>query len=70
MPVRQMNLNAMLANEDWHGNNAAFTCPCCDRVFVVSGFLQDGVRRCPHCGLSEGRVQGGRQSGGTAEIEW
>jgi len=70
MAVRQMNRDNMLANEDWAGNNAAFTCPSCGRVFIVSGLIHRGTRRCPHCDRSEGRVEGGRESGGTAEIEW
>jgi len=70
MPIQQMDPNNMRPNEDWEGNNAAFTCPCCEYVFIVSGVIHRGRRRCPNCDLSEGRVQGGRKGGGTAEIEW
>ena len=37
---------------DCHGNNCAVVCPRCSRPFVVSGFLNKGVRACPHCGQS------------------
>ncbi|MDP2684982.1 MAG: hypothetical protein Q8P20_08175 [bacterium] len=32
-----------------YGNNAAITCPGCSKVFVVSGFLNNGERECPDC---------------------
>jgi len=59
-------------NEDWEGNNVAFTCPLCNKVFIVSGapIIHNGVRKCPGCGKSTGHVEGGRKSRGRAWIEW
>lgn len=59
-------------DEERYGNNAAFTCPICGRVFLVSGLLREpggepGERRCPGpgCGKSVARIQGT-----VATIEW
>ncbi len=57
-------------NCDWLGNNAAFTCPVCQRVFVVSAMLHRNGRLCPGCGKSTGHVRGGRNTGGEAFVEW
>jgi len=57
-------------NCDWVGNNAAFTCPVCGRVFVVSGMLHRDGRLCPCCHKATGHVAGGRDSGGEAFVEW
>jgi predicted RNA-binding Zn-ribbon protein involved in translation (DUF1610 family) len=57
-------------DEDWEGNNAAFTCPICGKVFIVSAQLHGGGRSCPGCGKSVGRCDGGKKSGGTASLEW
>ncbi len=38
---------------DCHGNNCAVMCPKCDKAYVVSGFLNKGIRSCPHCGGSK-----------------
>jgi hypothetical protein len=59
-------------DEDWEGNNAAFTCSLCKKVFIVSGAqnIHGGVRKCPGCGRSTGTVNGGRKSSGTAAIIW
>jgi predicted RNA-binding Zn-ribbon protein involved in translation (DUF1610 family) len=61
-------------DEDWEGNNAAFTCPVCGKVFIVSAMqnVHNGQRTCPNpaCGHSVGHVTGGRKNGGTAYIEW
>lgn len=57
-------------DEDWDGNNAAFTCPLCGKVFIVSQLLHKGVRSCPKCKKSKGHCTGGRKSGGKAFIEW
>jgi len=37
---------------DCHGNAAAVLCPCCKKAYVISGFLNKGIRSCPHCGKS------------------
>ena len=66
---------------DWEGSNAAFKCPSCGSVFLVSGFVHaigpipkggtpKGKRACPKCGKSVARIEGGRDSGGKAWIEW
>ena len=57
-------------DHDWEGNNAAFTCPKCGKVFVVSGMLHQDGRKCPKCQKSTGHVKGGKQSGGSARIDW
>jgi hypothetical protein len=38
---------------DCHGNNCAVICPCCRKAYLISGFLNKGVRSCPHCGKSK-----------------
>jgi len=64
---------------DYVGNNAAFTCPACAQVFLVSAALhptpggqqgRDGRRKCPGCGKSEGNVSGGAKSAGSAWIDY
>jgi len=55
---------------DWVGNNAAFTCPFCRRVFIVSAMLHRNGRPCPGCERCTGHVIGGRNTGGEAFIEW
>jgi hypothetical protein len=68
MPVRTIDRNSIKQDEDWEGNNAAFTCPLCKKVFLVSGLLHGGRRACPNpkCGKSAGWIRGGKASGGTA----
>ena len=77
MPSRNLDPNNLPHDEDWEGNNAAFKCPSCEEVFIVSNTRmhvgpngEKGFRRCPTCGNSTGHVTGGRKSGGTAWIEW
>jgi len=55
---------------DYVGNNAAFTCPICMKVFIVSGLIHKGKRKCPGCGKSVGYVHGGQKAGGTAYLEY
>jgi len=45
----------LAGNEDWLGNNIAFTCQACSKVVVVSGMLNKEGRSCP-CGKSKGCV--------------
>jgi uncharacterized protein (DUF983 family) len=48
-------------NEHVHdiwGNNAAVSCPECGRIFIVSGFLNKGERKCPNCGKSRAFFDG------------
>ena len=58
MPARTIDRNAIRLDEDWEGNNAAFTCPLCKIVFLVSGLLHGGRRTCPNpkCGKSTGKT--------------
>ena len=60
------------ADADWEGYNAAFTCPVCSKVFLVSSFNNAGVlgRHCPGCGKSTGYVTGSAAKDGEARIEW
>ena len=55
---------------DWHGNNAAFTCPVpkCGQIFIVSAIIHRSGRDCPRCGKSRGMVRGGMKSRGTASL--
>lgn len=68
--VKHIDRNAIGHDQDWEGNNAAFTCPSCKKVFIVSALMHEGHRVCPNCGKSTGRVHGGKQTGGSASIEW
>jgi Zn finger protein HypA/HybF involved in hydrogenase expression len=70
MAIRSIDPEAQARDEDWEGNNAAFTCPVCGKVFIVSSHMHDGKRKCPSCGKSTGHVVGGKKSEGTAKIEW
>ncbi len=70
MPSRNLDANLLGRNEDWVGNNVAFRCPECDKVFIVSDHIHKGQRECPACGKSVGRVKGGKESGGEASLEW
>ena len=54
---------------DWLGNNAAFVCPGCNHVFIVTragGTMLDkrqekqGERVCPVCKKYKARITGGR----------
>ena len=76
MPVKHLKSDALGQDEDWEGDNAAFRCPPCGKVFIVSDTRmhvgpqnEKGYRKCPGCENSIGRVSGGRKSGGSASIE-
>jgi len=77
MTIKTLNPDELEHNEDWEGNNAAFVCPLCGKVFIVSNTRmhmspqkEKGYRKCPYCFKSIGRITGGRKSGGSASIEW
>ena len=77
MPTKTLMPGDLGQDEDWEGNNAAFKCPLCQKIFIVSDTRmhvspegEKGYRKCPSCGKSIGRVTGGRKSEGTASIEW
>jgi hypothetical protein len=63
------DFNPASHDEDWIGNNAAFRCDNCTRVYVVSGFLHPRGRPCPFCETTAAHVEGGRGDGGSAWIE-
>jgi hypothetical protein len=65
---RSLDPNQLAISEDWCGNNAAFTCPMCSQVFIVSAVLNRHGRASPGCGKSTGFVTGRKDSGGTATI--
>ena len=70
MQIRRLDSMNLKKEEDWEGNNAAFTCPKCEKVFIVSAIIHRHGRQCPACGKSIGRVKGGRKSDGIANIQW
>jgi Zn finger protein HypA/HybF involved in hydrogenase expression len=72
MNQRHLDADHLMENEDWEGNNAAFSCPLCSKVFIVSGAknMHGGRRICPGCRKSEARIEGGKKSGGRAWISW
>ena len=70
MSKRELNPSNLQHNEDWEGNNAAFLCPHCGKVYLVSQLIHKGERKCPNCSKSVARIIGGRESGGKASIEW
>src|ERR1017187_764990 len=69
MKTKKLNARQPGLKADWLGNNAAFECPVCGKVYLVSGFINP-VRTCPGCGQSHGHVTGSRQGGGKAYVVW
>lgn len=69
---RELHAGSKDRDTDWEGNNAAFSCPVCREVFVVSAMVHEDGRVCPNpdCGKSKARVVGAKGRGGTAIIEW
>lgn len=51
MAKRIIDPKAIARDEDVWGNNAAFTCPICGSVFLVSAFFKKHKqgRPCPRC---------------------
>ena len=66
----ELNPNHLAHHEDWEDDHAAFTCPLCEKVFIVSGAVHGGERKCPNCGKSTGHVSGPRGNEGRAWLEW
>ena len=56
MTIRHLSRGDPARDADLHGNNAAFTCPECAQVFIVSWFLDRQGRPCPGCGTVTGHV--------------
>ncbi len=73
MPTWKLNPDSTCQGleADWEGNDAAFRCPVCRQVFLVSSFVKKvSYRNCPGCGKSIGHIEGGKGNGGQAWIEW
>jgi transcription elongation factor Elf1 len=72
MPTRSIVIGAFETNEDWVGNNAAFSCPVpdCGKVYIVSALIHKQGRTCPGCGLSKAFVTNTQSKSGEAWIEW
>ncbi|MFO7607045.1 MAG: hypothetical protein R6W72_12190 [Desulfurivibrionaceae bacterium] len=72
MDTRILTPDKLEKDIDWEGNNVAFTCPVpdCGKVFIVSGMIHRGERKCPACQKSTGYVENGRLQGGKAYIQW
>lgn len=71
MPTKDLDASNLGHDEDWEGNNAAFKCPHCGKVFIVSAQIHNGERDCPECGKSTGHCgMSGKKGGGTASLEW
>ncbi len=66
MASRRLEKNALGHLEDWRGNNIAFNCPACGKVFIVSGLSDKKGRACPNCDKSRGFVD---EHGEVASIE-
>jgi predicted RNA-binding Zn-ribbon protein involved in translation (DUF1610 family) len=64
---RKLNKDNSGYLEDWKGNNIAFNCPVCGKVYIVSGLLDQNGRECPNCGKSRGFVD---KHGEIASVEW
>ena len=69
MPKKHLTSKRYVHGHDWRGNNAAFTCPVCRKVFIVSQLFDKDGRKCPECKKATGYCTGapGR---GQAFIEW
>lgn len=70
MEKRVIDLQAIARDEDCIGNNAAFTCPICGNIYIVSKLLHPNGRSCPACGKSRGYAKSGQHSKDEAWIEW
>jgi hypothetical protein len=70
MERRELDIFTLSQSEDWEGNNAAFTCPLCAKVFIVSGLIHKKGRLCPGCRRCTGYVSGSKAKSGRAWIEW
>jgi predicted RNA-binding Zn-ribbon protein involved in translation (DUF1610 family) len=71
MAKREIDPKAIARDEDVLGNNAAFTCPICGKVFLVRAFppkQSPQGRPCPGCEKSTGHPPTKDERG--AYIEW
>lgn len=65
MPQRPVLIDQRRPFEDVYGNNLAFACPVCGKIYIVSGLR--GSRSCPTCGQSTGFID---EHGHNPRIEW
>lgn len=65
----ELDAENLSAKFDWTGNNAPFTCPACENVFIVSGFYHTKGKLCSECGRWKGYVEGSASKGARAWIE-
>ena len=71
MPTKELDPHNLGHDEDWEGNNAAFKCPHCNKIFIVSGGIHNGERDCPEWGKSTGYCDiHAKKSGGKASLRW
>jgi transcription elongation factor Elf1 len=71
MAKRTIDPDVKARDEDRVGNNAAFTCPRCGKVFIVSRQIhKEKGRGCPWCGQSRGHAPSGNEDENGAYIEW
>lgn len=66
MLTRDLDKNRLSIQEDWQGNNIAFACPVCLKVFIVSGLIHKQGRDCPNCGKVRAFVS---QDGNKASVQ-
>jgi len=73
MNTKYIDKENIKKDEAWLGNNAAFVCPVCGQIYIVSDFpprAGGGVQKCS-CGKSEAHCTGKKDENGTeAWIEW
>jgi len=67
MQFKEIDKKNLPLTEDLVGNNAAFTCPVCRQVFIVSTFAHRGKRMCPTCQKSVGYCDKDSEN---LRIEW
>jgi hypothetical protein len=70
MKTRQLDPQNLGLREDWLGNNAAFECPVCGKVYIATGFPPKCERHCPGGGKSCASVTTSASNRGKAEIIW
>lgn len=71
MATREIDPNAKARDEDRVGNNAAFTCPKCGKVFIVSRLINgEEGRACPWCQQSRGYAPANDADEAGARITW
>lgn len=66
----ELNANNLPKDADWLGINAAFTCPICKKVFIVSSFIHDGKEVCPRCNESTAFCTGPANNDGRAYLNY